>query len=143
MKLLQKLAHKGGRTIICTIHQPRSDIFQMFDNIYMMVRGRVAYFGPLERISSYFRKIGYPIPSDMNPADFIIDLTHDDPKNESSTSLHNERATSWEEIMSPKVNLEIPLEESTPELVVVGSSVGHPFSKLIINESHARRMQNR
>jgi ABC-type multidrug transport system ATPase subunit len=32
MQTLVKLARKN-RTIICTIHQPRSDIFAMFDNV--------------------------------------------------------------------------------------------------------------
>lgn len=87
MQLLQKLAHRGGRTIVCTIHQvhppttlytlqPRSDIFQLFDTLFMMVKGRVGYFGHVDRIASYFSTIGYPIPPRLNPADFIIDLTH-------------------------------------------------------------------
>jgi hypothetical protein len=59
----------------------------MFDTLYMMVKGQVGYFGPVDRIASYFRDIGferdllinrYAIPSTLNPADFIIDLTHGD-----------------------------------------------------------------
>ncbi|KAJ3089196.1 hypothetical protein HK102_006975 [Quaeritorhiza haematococci] len=78
IRLLQKLAHRGGRTVICTIHQPRADIFRLFDVLYMMVAGEVAYFGTVNNIPSYFAAIGNPVPDGINPADFIVDLTHDD-----------------------------------------------------------------
>lgn len=36
----------SGRTIICSIHQPRSDIFPIFDNLMILTNGgRVAYSG--------------------------------------------------------------------------------------------------
>jgi hypothetical protein len=50
----------------------------MFDTLYVMVKGQVGYFGPVDRIATYFRNIGYAIPAGLNPADFIIDLTHGD-----------------------------------------------------------------
>ncbi|CAG2180492.1 unnamed protein product [Oppiella nova] len=34
-----------GRTIICTIHQPSSQVFALFDNILFMADGRVAFMG--------------------------------------------------------------------------------------------------
>ena len=45
MKTLKDLARRGNRTVICTIHQPRTDIFQIFDNIVLMIAGGVSdYF---------------------------------------------------------------------------------------------------
>ena len=35
---LADLAHQG-RTIVCTIHQPRSDIFQLFDDVMLLSKG--------------------------------------------------------------------------------------------------------
>lgn len=35
---LADMAHQG-RTIVCTIHQPRSDIFQMFDDVVLLSKG--------------------------------------------------------------------------------------------------------
>lgn len=37
VKLLNQLS-KQGTTVICTIHQPSSDIFQMFDNLLLLRR---------------------------------------------------------------------------------------------------------
>jgi ATP-binding cassette subfamily G (WHITE) protein 8 (sterolin 2) len=62
---------KGGRTIICTIHQPREDIFSLFDMLLLMVNGRVAYLGQVKNIPRYFANIGKQIPPKKNPADVI------------------------------------------------------------------------
>ena len=44
VKVLKRMASEG-RTIICTIHQPSSQVFQMFDNLLLMADGRVAFMG--------------------------------------------------------------------------------------------------
>jgi ABC-type multidrug transport system ATPase subunit len=38
MQTLRAIAHKQ-RTVICTIHQPRSDIFQLCDSILLLAKG--------------------------------------------------------------------------------------------------------
>ncbi|GJQ09948.1 hypothetical protein GpartN1_g1739.t1 [Galdieria partita] len=73
MQSLLKLA-KNGRTVITTIHQPRSDIFNMFDMLMLLSEGRVMYFGPAKDAVFYFEGIGYPCPQHYNPADFFLDV---------------------------------------------------------------------
>eukprot|EP01080_Neovahlkampfia_damariscottae_P012084 gene12084-5577_t len=63
-----------NHTIICTIHQPRSDIFAIFDKLLLLSSGQVAYFGDAKKAVPYFADLGYPIPKNYNPADFYIDL---------------------------------------------------------------------
>ncbi|CAL0308772.1 unnamed protein product [Lupinus luteus] len=42
-----------GRTVVCTIHQPSIDIFEAFDELFLMKRGgQEIYVGPLGRHSS-------------------------------------------------------------------------------------------
>lgn len=36
---------KSGKTIICTIHQPSSELFEMFDKVCLISEGRLAYIG--------------------------------------------------------------------------------------------------
>jgi ATP-binding cassette, subfamily G (WHITE), eye pigment precursor transporter len=44
----------NGRTIICTIHQPSSELFHMFDHLYLMSEGRLAYQGDLNKALDFF-----------------------------------------------------------------------------------------
>mmetsp|Transcript_111589 Transcript_111589/g.311926 ORF Transcript_111589/g.311926 Transcript_111589/m.311926 type:complete len:630 (+) Transcript_111589:132-2021(+) len=69
--LLGQLA-RMGRSVMCTIHQPSSEVFQLFDQSVFLVRGEVAYRGPPSGIRSHFARLGLTCPSDYNPADFVI-----------------------------------------------------------------------
>jgi len=53
--LLKDLAGSGA-AVICTVHQPNSEIFRAFDDVIIMVDGgRVAYAGSKERMMHFFR----------------------------------------------------------------------------------------
>lgn len=73
MASLRHLA-RNGRTIVSTIHQPRSSIFHLFDILYLIAEGRVVYFGPAADVADYFAKLGFTIPEHFNVADFVIDV---------------------------------------------------------------------
>ncbi|VIO97649.1 Uncharacterized protein BM_BM3156 [Brugia malayi] len=67
-----KVMAKKGKTIITTIHQPSSQVFNMFDNVCFMSMGKVMYFGPIIEVCNFFKNIGYACPETYNPADHII-----------------------------------------------------------------------
>ncbi|CAG2169977.1 unnamed protein product [Oppiella nova] len=46
-----------GRTVICTIHQPSSPVFQLFDSLLLMADGRVAFMGSIG-LSQNLQSIG-------------------------------------------------------------------------------------
>lgn len=73
-----------GRTVVCTIHQPSSQVFATFDRLLLLAEGRTAYLGPA-RITSkdFFASQGFPCPQDFNPADHLISLLAVEPGNES------------------------------------------------------------
>ncbi|KAG2181138.1 hypothetical protein INT43_008720 [Umbelopsis isabellina] len=79
MECLLRLARNSRRTIITTIHQPRSNIFKMFDSFMLLANGHTVYFGPAKAASQYFVNIGYPVPPDYNIADYLIDVTMNKP----------------------------------------------------------------
>ncbi|XP_058444348.1 protein scarlet [Malaya genurostris] len=68
---LQLLA-KRGTAIICTIHQPSSQLFSMFDQVMLLADGRVAYAGKPNDALVFFEQQGYSCPSNYNPAEFLI-----------------------------------------------------------------------
>lgn len=61
-----------GRTIVCTIHQPSSEVFAMFDHLLLMADGRVAYLGKNQDAVGFFSGLGLNCPVNYNPADFFI-----------------------------------------------------------------------
>nr|QVT92329.1 ABC transporter [Salvia miltiorrhiza] len=71
-----------GRTVVCTIHQPSIDIFESFDELFLLKRGgEEIYVGPLGRQSThlikYFEAIeGVPkIKDGINPATWMLEVT--------------------------------------------------------------------
>lgn len=72
---LVTLAKTYKRTVIFSIHQPRSNIVALFDKLMLLAEGRVVYSGPFSRCSDYFDQVGHPCPPGFNIADFLIDLT--------------------------------------------------------------------
>ena len=69
MSSLADLAHNQGKIVLLTIHQPRSDIFRMFNQVGIMAYGQLVYFGGSEQMLEYFDKLGYTCPTYSNPTD--------------------------------------------------------------------------
>lgn len=71
-----------GRTVVCTIHQPSIDIFEAFDELFLLKRGgQEIYVGPLGQHSShlidYFEGISgvSKIKDGYNPATWMLEVT--------------------------------------------------------------------
>ncbi|KAH9327941.1 hypothetical protein KI387_000049, partial [Taxus chinensis] len=45
MKRIATLARDDGRTVIASIYQPSDEVFDLFDNLYLLAGGRTVYFG--------------------------------------------------------------------------------------------------
>ncbi|KAJ5589564.1 hypothetical protein N7537_012242 [Penicillium hordei] len=70
---LRKIAGQGV-PIVCTIHQPSSVIFEMFDHTLILAPGgQTVYFGETrERLNEYFTRNGAAMSPSANPAEFVI-----------------------------------------------------------------------
>ena len=90
VRTLKNLARKG-RTVVVTIHQPRSEIWSLFDNVLLLAAGSPVYSGPVSKCLPYFQEAGHEMPPFVNPAEFLIDLAAIDVRTPEGESLTSER----------------------------------------------------
>ncbi len=107
MVTLKSLATKG-RTIICTIHQPRSEIWNLFDAVMLLAGGSPLYSGPAALCLPYFVKQGHKLPPFVNPAEYLVDL-----------GAVDTRSPEAEELTSARVSRLVQAFESSPESQVL------------------------
>ncbi|XP_045301836.1 ATP-binding cassette sub-family G member 8 isoform X1 [Leopardus geoffroyi] len=102
VKTLYRLA-KGNRLVLISLHQPRSDIFRLFDLVLLMTSGTTIYLGAAQHMVQYFTAIGHPCPRYSNPADFYVDLTSIDRRSREQEVATREKAWSLAAVFREKV----------------------------------------
>ncbi|TID30667.1 hypothetical protein CANINC_000734 [Pichia inconspicua] len=121
VKSFQHLAKRLNKTIIMSIHQPRADIFKLFDTVLILSKGRLCYGSSYLEIFSHFSSLGYTIPEKkVNPGDYFIDITSVDTRNRTLEIESLERvqriAEEWSHVMQ---NLPpIQVSHSAPECCI-------------------------
>ena len=98
VKLLKKVAEHTKIAVLCTIHQPSSEVFFLFDSVIFMKDGLIFYSGPVTGIASYFSKFDFHCPSNYNPSDFIMFIS---------------QTISTEELTSKGVMMSLPPQDFT------------------------------
>ncbi|CAM9849699.1 unnamed protein product, partial [Laminaria digitata] len=72
--LLKEVALRGT-TVVCSLHQPRPRVLNLLDNVMLLSRGQVAYFGAPRDAEAYFSSVGRPFPPDQpHAADAMLSL---------------------------------------------------------------------
>jgi ABC-type multidrug transport system ATPase subunit len=75
MTLARKVARESGISVLCTIHQPATEIFLLFDTLLLLQKGgRVAYFGPTSTMPEFLSEMCSfpPMRDEENPADYSL-----------------------------------------------------------------------
>ncbi|XP_059445140.1 ABC transporter G family member 1-like [Corylus avellana] len=67
-----------GRTVIASIHQPSSEVFQLFHNLCLLSSGKTVYFGPASAANEFFASNGFPCPTLQNPSDHFLKTINKD-----------------------------------------------------------------
>jgi ABC-2 type transporter len=64
----------AGASVLFTIHQPASEIFNSFDHLLLLNRGALMYHGPVTEVSQYFAERGFSAPPNFSTADWIMNV---------------------------------------------------------------------
>jgi ABC-type multidrug transport system ATPase subunit len=70
MEALKRVAERGC-TVIASIHQPRSSIFNICDDALVLWNGKTVFSGRTKNCIKFLSKHGFECPDDFNVADFI------------------------------------------------------------------------
>jgi len=85
METIRDLA-RGGRSVVCTIHQPRETIFELFDKLLLLTKGRISYYGPRNEIGQFMTSAGHGCPANSTMADFLLDVMTVDTRSKELTA---------------------------------------------------------
>ncbi|XP_077212782.1 uncharacterized protein LOC143847870 [Tasmannia lanceolata] len=72
MSKIVGLAQHHRRTVIASIHQPCSEVFELFHNLCLLSSGRAVYFGPASEANEFFALNGFPCPLLRSPCDHYL-----------------------------------------------------------------------
>ncbi|KAJ6304047.1 hypothetical protein OIU77_017846 [Salix suchowensis] len=87
-----------GRIVVCSIHQPSSYIFDLFDDLCLLSSGETIYFGEAKLAVKFFAEAGFPCPTRRNPSDHFLRCINSDFDKIAPTPLPSLRDS--EELMS-------------------------------------------
>jgi len=73
IEFLREYARKHNKIILTTIHQPSSNIFNLFDKLIILNHGRIIYQGlGGNEVSTYFESKGASMKVNYNPSDSFM-----------------------------------------------------------------------
>ena len=93
MLRLQAMA-KAGHALMCTIHQPSSELWSLFDKFILLSGGHTIYSGRADHTVQYFGDLGHACPAAYNPADYVLALVNQDFPDRYDASLPGKYAES-------------------------------------------------
>lgn len=79
IRLLKNLALQG-KTVVCTIHQPSAVTFALFDQVFVLARGKCVFQGSPTMLVPFLSHANYTCPTHYSPSDYIIELCDSEDK---------------------------------------------------------------
>ncbi|URE05527.1 ABC-2 type transporter [Musa troglodytarum] len=72
MDRITRLARREGMTVVAAIHQPSSEVFQLFHGLCLLAYGRTVFFGAASMANEFFASNGFPCSPLRNPSDHYL-----------------------------------------------------------------------
>eukprot|EP00920_Eleutheroschizon_duboscqi_P018308 GHVT01043644.1.p1 GENE.GHVT01043644.1~~GHVT01043644.1.p1 ORF type:complete len:484 (+),score=83.77 GHVT01043644.1:195-1454(+) len=141
LQLLTGIARKGNKCMVCTVHQPRSQSFAMFDQLVLLSAGQVVYHGPAAAAAQYFKEIGYPCIEGYNTADFILDLLSAPPPTSGQAPTSTAKAPCRSAITREETDALVPTYRASEAAEAINKSIAALADERVKNQ--ASRLVNR
>ncbi|KAJ3707325.1 hypothetical protein LUZ61_011030 [Rhynchospora tenuis] len=93
MSRIAKLARREGMTVVAAIHQPSSEVFELFHGLCLLAYGKTVYFGAAKDTSEFFASNGFPCPPLRNPSDHFLRTINKDFDKEENAEARTSNAT--------------------------------------------------
>lgn len=99
---------KKGKTVVTSVHQPSSRVYQMFDKVLVLSEGQCLYFGRGGDAMRYLESVGFAPSFPVNPADFLLDLANgvchvDGSSERDKPNIKQSLVHSYNTVLAPKV----------------------------------------
>ncbi|KAI4325669.1 hypothetical protein MLD38_031049 [Melastoma candidum] len=78
MSRIVGIAQRNARTVIASIHQPSSEVFELFHHLCLLSSGRTVYFGPTSTAEQFFAANGFPCPTLRSPCEHYLQTINQD-----------------------------------------------------------------
>ncbi|KAF7833698.1 ABC transporter G family member 15-like [Senna tora] len=96
---------RDGRTVISSIHQPSSEVFALFDDLFLLSGGETVYFGEAKMAVEFFAEAGFPCPRKRNPSDHFLRCINSDFDIVTATLKGSQRIHAVADASDPFMNL--------------------------------------
>ncbi|GLT82163.1 hypothetical protein SLE2022_005710 [Rubroshorea leprosula] len=104
IQTLRSIAQEG-RTVISSIHQPSSEVFALFDDLFLLSGGETVYFGEAKMALEFFAEAGFPCPRKRNPSDHFLRCINSDFDTVTATLKGSQRLREDPTSSDPLVNM--------------------------------------
>ncbi|XP_020587494.1 ABC transporter G family member 12-like [Phalaenopsis equestris] len=78
VQTLRQMTRDGNKTVVSSIHQPSSEVFALFDDLYLLSGGETVYYGDAMMATKFFSEVGLPCPIRRNPSDHFLRCINSD-----------------------------------------------------------------
>ncbi|KAJ3269080.1 hypothetical protein HDV01_001888 [Terramyces sp. JEL0728] len=129
---IKELAKKENKLVLMTIHQPRTDILELFDKVMLLSVGKVMWFGSTPDAIVHFDKLGFKLPKNTNPSDYFIDIITIDQRDDARREESLKRIALFQEAFAKVTSAETKDKAAPDTTGDVSTKVAWP--SLWINE---------
>ncbi|KAL9256774.1 ABC transporter G family member 25-like protein [Drosera capensis] len=131
VEVLERIARKGKKTIVMSVHQPSCRVFRVFGSVLVMSEGRGVFYGKGSEAVGYFEGLGLSPAFWINPAEFLLDLANgvyhlDSASEKEKLNMKQTLISSYNNVLVPKVKAPCQNKTSTTTMDMVAVGISRP-----------------